>query len=171
MIQGYLSRGKTTIMMALYFGIVICFLSGCEDRVVSDSGVFSTAAEQFRVTSPDGQLDAVLVRDPVGGAVGGGVDWNVYIITKGTPIRMKLVHQVFKADPLIGGKLAWHGDHLLEIHYDLAQIEEFRNLWGLHEIQDVGSNGEREFVVEIRLVPSSPDFSLLNPDGSFKSHK
>src|SRR5580658_9399489 len=63
----------------------ICFLGGCSDIAVPDRNVFSAAAEQMRVTSPSGQLDAVLVRDPYGAAAGGGVDWNVYITTKGTP--------------------------------------------------------------------------------------
>jgi hypothetical protein len=146
----------------------ICFLGGCNDIVVPDRNVFSTAAEQMRVTSPSGQLDAVLVRDPYGAAAGGGVDWNVYITTKGTPIRMKTADELFRADPLTGGQLVWHGSHLLEVHYDIAHIHQFRNLWGLHEVEDVGSTGERDWDVEIRLIPSS-DFSVLNQDGSFRS--
>ncbi len=80
---------------------------------------------------------------------------------------MKTVHEFFRADPMTSGDLVWKGEHLLEIHYDQAQILEFRNLWGLHEIEDVGSKGERDFDVEIRLVPSS-NFSVLTPNGKFR---
>ena len=150
--------------------LAFCFVAACSKsdvQAVPDRNVFEQSAEQVRVTSPNGQLDAVLVRDPYGPAAGGGVDWNVYIVTKGGPIHMKTAHEFFRADPLTGGDLIWKGNHLLEIHYDIGYIHEFRNLWGLHEIEDVGSKGERDFEVEIRLVPSSA-FSALTPDGSFR---
>jgi hypothetical protein len=53
------------------------------------------------------------------------------------------------------------------VYYDVAHIETFRNLWGLHEVENVGSIGERDFGVEIRLEPLD-DFSILSPDGSFR---
>jgi len=164
-----ISKYRPMMMLAASVCAASCFLVGCDDTAVRDDKVFSTAAEQVRTTSPNRRLDAVLVRDPYGPPAGGGVDWKVYITSKGSPIHMKTSHEFFSADPLVGGGLMWHGDHLLEIHYDIAEIHAFRNLWGLHEIQDTGSTGERNFEVEIRLVPSSPDFSLLNTDGSFKS--
>ena len=145
-------------------------MGACDDpneTAVRDTNVFSHSAEQARVTSPGGSFDAVLVRDPYGPAAGGGVDWNVYIVRKGDPIRMKTAHYFFRADPMKGGGLVWNREHLLEIHYDQAHILEFRNVWGLHEIEDVGSSGEHDFEVEIRLVPSS-DFSALTPDGGFR---
>jgi hypothetical protein len=159
---------RIKIMMMFFVCVATCSFVGCDDSAVPDRNVFSTAAEQTRVTSPDGRLDAVLVRDPYGPAAGGGVDWDVYIVTKGSPIRMKTAHELFRADPLTGGHLVWKENHLLEIHYDIAQIHEFRNLWGLHEVENVGSQGEHDYLVEIRLVPSS-DFSFLTPDGLFKS--
>jgi hypothetical protein len=140
----------------------ICFFGGC-----THTGV-STATEQARITSPDGQLDAVVLLDSYGPPAEGGNDWDVYITTKGTPINTKTAHVVFRADPLTGGQLAWKENHLLEIHYDIADIHEFRNLWGLHEVVNVGPTGERDFEVEIRLVPSA-DFSVLNQNGSFRS--
>jgi hypothetical protein len=149
-------------------GIALCFLVACKETATPDRNVFSTSAEQVRVTSLNGQLDAVLVRDPYGGAIGGGVHWNVYIVSKGAPVPMGTAHEVFQADPLSGGSLVWKQNHLLEIHYDIAQIEKFRNLWGLHEVEDVGSRGERDYEVEIRLVPSSGDFSILNAEGTIR---
>ncbi|MGH9699157.1 MAG: hypothetical protein ACRD5R_05910 [Candidatus Acidiferrales bacterium] len=158
-------------LLASWIGLVTCFLGSCDDRAALDRGVFSTSAEQERVTSPNGQLDAVLVRDPYGGAIGGGIYWDVYIVTKGNPIHMKSAKEIFRADSMTNGSLVWKGNHLLEIHYDIAQIEQFRNLWGLHEVEDVGSRGERDFEVEIRLAPTSGDFSLLKSDGGFRNDK
>jgi hypothetical protein len=164
-----ISRNRALVVLVITVYVASCFLAGCDNTAVRNDKVFSTAAEQMRVTSPNGRLDAVLVNDPYGPAAGGGIDSNVYITAKGSPIHTKTSLYFFRADPLAGGKLVWHGDHLLEIHYDIADIHEFRNLWGLHEIQDTDSTGERDFEVEIRLVPSSPDFSLLDSDGKFRS--
>jgi hypothetical protein len=102
-----------------------------------------------------------------GPAAGGGVDSNVYIVRNGSPVYTKAGREVFSADPMTGGKLVWKRDHLLEIHYDIANIHRFRNTWGLWEIEDVGSTGERNFEVEIELVPVS-DSSILKPDGSYR---
>jgi len=153
---------------AICAGIAFCLLAGCKETASPDRKEFSTSAEQMRVTSPNGQLDAVLVRDPYGGAIGGGVNWNVYIVAKGAPVVITAAHEIFQADPFTGGNLIWKRDHLLEIHYDIAHIEEFRNLWGLHEVEDVGPKGERDYEVEIRLAPTSGDFSILTPDGAFR---
>jgi hypothetical protein len=148
--------------------ITLYALVGCNGSEGDAGNIPPSGEEKSRITSPDGQLDAVLVVDAYGPAAGGGVDSDVYITTKGTPLRMKSAHTVFRADPLRGGSLAWKTNHLLEIHYDIAGIHEFRNLWGLNEVQNVGSTGERDFLVEIRLAPSSPDFSLLTPNGDFR---
>jgi hypothetical protein len=167
----WIKKPRMTIIIAFCAWLTFCVIAGCDDRATPDRSAYSTASEQARVTSPNGQLDAVLVREPIGGAIGGGVNWNVYITNKGAPIQVRLAHEIFQADPMVGGQLTWEGSHLLEIRYDVAKINEFRNLWGLHEIEDVGSKGERDFNVEVRLVPSSSDFSLLNQDGSFKQQK
>ncbi len=127
----------------------------------------SKVVEQSRVTSPNGQLDAVFVQDFYGGAVGGGVDSEVYIVRKGAPVKPDTAHAILLADPFTKAKLVWEQDHVLQIHYDVAHITRFRNLWGLHEIENVGSTGERDFDVEIRLEPLS-EFSILTPDGSFR---
>jgi hypothetical protein len=125
--------------------------------------------EKTRVTSPNGKFDAVLLTDIYGPAAGGGVNSNVYVVRKGTPMRkVKAGHEVLSADPMSCGKLVWKGDHLLEVHYDIASIHEFRNTWGLDEIDDVSSDPSRDFFVEIQLVPSSVS-SALKPDGSFRS--
>lgn len=150
--------------IALSFALIFCyvgFLTGC--RSTHDSKV----VEQSRVTSPNGLLDAVFLQDFYGGAVSGGIDSQVYIVRKGAPVKLDTTHMVLQADPLTNAKLVWKQDHLLQIYYDVANIGRFRNLWGLHEVESVGSTGEHDFDVEIRLEPLS-EFSILGPDGSFR---
>jgi len=64
-------------------------------------------------------------------------------------------------------KLVWKQEHSLEIQYDVAHIDNFRNLWCIDELEDVGSAGERDYCVEIRLAPSA-EFSILTPEGGFR---
>jgi hypothetical protein len=66
-----------------------------------------------------------------------------------------------------GEKVAWRQAHLLELQYDRARIVKFRNLWSLHMIEGVGAAGEGDYSVEIRLAPTSADFSVLQPNGEF----
>jgi hypothetical protein len=156
---------RTAIAFTAVVGV--WFVSGCKDRSVPYEDASSKTSEVTRVTSPNGQLDAVLVTHIYGPAGGGGVDFNVYIVPKGVPVHMKAGREIFSADPMTGQQLVWKRDHLLEIHYDIAYINSFRNLWGLHEVEDTGSSGERDYEVEIRLMPAS-DSSALTPDGSFR---
>jgi hypothetical protein len=152
---------------ALMLGLAsfsFALLGACDRHFEPRPG--SNVTELSRVTSPNGQLDAVLTQDLYGGALG-GVDSEVYIVKKGAPVKLKSAYTILQADPFTKAKLVWKQDHLLQIYYDVAQIERFRNLWGLHEVEDVGSTGERDFDVEIRLEPSG-DFSILAPDGSFR---
>ena len=146
--------------------LVACIFGACHYQSARSRD--SKLVEQSRVTSPNGQLDAVLIQDSYGGAVGGGIESDVYVVRKGASIGTDKAHTVLQAEPFTGGRLVWKQDHLLEIHYDIARIEQFRNVWGLWEVEDVGSTGQRDFEVEIRLEPSSGDFSILTPDGSYR---
>jgi hypothetical protein len=164
----FLSGGKKSEGVVIAFSVILSlFIAACQDGRVSNQSAFPKSSEQRRVTSPNGRFDAVLVTDLYGPAAGGGVDSNVYIVAKGAPVYAKAGKEVFRADPMTGGDLVWRRDHLLEIHYDIAYIHTFRNVWGLYEIENVGSTGERDYEVEIRLMPAS-DSSALKPDGSFR---
>jgi hypothetical protein len=151
---------KHNVLCAICGAIAISFLIGCGGSLHS--------SEEARVTSPNGLLDAVMIREDGGGALG-GFEWYAYIVAKGNAVDARKSHEIFHAGTLMGEKFVWSQPHLLEIHYDMANIEQFRNLWGLYEIQNVGSEGQRDYLVEIRLVPSSRGFSLLTPDGGSKS--
>ena len=143
----------------MYSALVISLLFGCGGR--------STFSEEARATSPNGMLDAVMILEGYGGVMG-GFEWHAFIVTKGSQANPSKSQEIFGASTLRGEKLVWTQPHLLEIHYSIANIEQFRNLWSLSEVQNVGSRGEHDYLVEVRLVPSSPDFSLLTPDGDFK---
>jgi len=122
--------------------------------------------EETRVTSPDGQFDAVLVSDYWGGALG-GIEWYLYVVRKGHAAPADPDEALFWGESMRGEKVAWRQAHLLELQYDRARIVKFRNLWSLHMIEGVGSAGEGDYSVEIRLAPTSADFSVLQPNGEF----
>ncbi|HET7258627.1 MAG TPA: hypothetical protein VFI75_02835 [Candidatus Acidoferrum sp.] len=125
--------------------------------------------ERERVTSPDGRFDAVIVSESWGGAAG-GFEFYLHIIPRGKPAPIGGDHALLQAYKLDCERLAWNKAHLLEVHYCYAGIESYRNLWALDEIEDVGPTGERDYYVEVRLFPSTADFSLLTPDGKFLPH-
>ncbi len=123
--------------------------------------------EEMRVTSPSGKLDAVMTREAYGGGAG-GFEWRVFIVLKGHPIPKQTYRVLFQAGNLSEEKLVWTRGNLLEIQYDVANIESFRNLWGLYEVQNVGPMGEGDFEVEVRLAPIATDYSVLSPSGAFR---
>ena len=162
------SRVRRILATSVAVCVIAClfFLEGCEEPV-EKNGVFLASAEEMRIPCPENGLDAVIIREAYSGAASGH-EWYVFINTKGSLIPADYNKTVFHAPTLTGEKLVWRDPHLLEIHYDVANIEQFRNLWSLHEVRKVGSAPGDDYDVEIRLVPSSPNFSLLNPGGNFK---
>ncbi|MFY9731759.1 MAG: hypothetical protein WB723_08895 [Candidatus Acidiferrales bacterium] len=110
-----------------------------------------------------------MTREAYGGALG-GFEWSVNIVPKGKPAPPEKEISLFQAGTLDGEKLVWKEPHRLDILFDRAEIESFRNIWGSYESKDGSGNETKGYYVEIRLVPASPDFSLLTPDGDFRSH-
>ena len=124
---------RRTIGTALTACVVVsAWMCACQNQSVARTA-FPKTAELQQITSPNGQFDAVLVSDSYGPAAGGGVDSNVYVVRKGSPVYAEPGQEIFNADPMSDGKLVWRGDHLLEIRYDIAYIHRFRNVWGLHQ--------------------------------------
>jgi hypothetical protein len=154
-----------TIAMTFSAIFALCLLAACAGGSYKGAGG-KDRVEEARVTSPDGQFDAVTTREPVGGVLG-GVYWNVFIVPKANAAPKDEKNSLLYAAVLRGQKLVWKQNHLLEVHYDIAHIEEFRNLWGSSELQG-GSERKGNYYIEVRLVPTSPDFSFLTPDGGFK---
>jgi|SRR5580704_2943267 hypothetical protein len=159
--------GRPGLLITCSVCITILFHGGCGEPAQTE---ISKDVEQVRVPSPNGQLDAILTREDGGGAAGGW-EWYVYIVAKGSHSIPEGAQPVLNAGTLTGGALEWRQNHLLEFRYNIAHFNQFRNLWGLHEIQYVGATGEHDYFVEIRLAPASTDFSLLAPDGAFRDKK
>lgn len=156
--NGFCQRSALTLCLIL----ASCFLVACAHGIAEDLN----RVEEARITSPDGRVDAVMIREPVGGALG-GVYWHVFIVPRAAPAPKDSKDSILDADVLRGEALVWKQNHLLEIHYDIAHIEQFRNLWGSNEAE--GRAWRRgDYLAEVRLAPSSPDFSFLTPDGEFK---
>lgn len=122
--------------------------------------------ERARVTSPDGQFDAVMILADYDGGIG-GLDLRLYVVRKGKAVSAEF-NPVFSASKLDHEKLVWKQAHLLEIQYDIAEIERFRNVWCSAEIENAGSYGERDYCVEIKLAPIASDFSIVTPEGGFR---
>lgn len=95
-------------------------------------------------------------------------EYYVYIVARGNPVRTN-DHSIFEAGTLTGGALVWSQPHLLNIRYDVAEIDLFTNYWDSSRLRSDREEHDDDFGVEIRLAPSSPDYSLLDPDGKFKS--
>jgi len=148
----------------LVLGFCCCLFGPRLLRAPSGGGV--KRSEEMRVTSPDDRFDAVLVRDSYGGALG-GIEWYAYIVRKGRSAPSDSDKAVFWAESLRGENILWKRPHLVELQYDHALIVKLRNLWALDMIEGVGSAGEGDYYVEVRLDPTSPDFSLLQPNGEF----
>jgi len=153
------------IVIAFAATFALSLLTACK-RGVHETATQGNRIEEVRVTSPDGLFDAVMIRGPVGGALG-GVYWNVFIVPKAAPAPKGDNNAVLNAAVLRGESLVWKENHLLEIHYVVAHIEQFRNIWGSNELQSRGWR-KGDYLAEVRLVPSSSDFSFLTVDGDFK---
>jgi hypothetical protein len=77
----------------------------------------SKVAKQSRFTSANGLLDAVFLQDFQGGAVGGGVDFEAYIVRKGAPVKLDTTRTILQAGPFTKAKLVCEQDHFLQIYY------------------------------------------------------
>jgi len=96
----------------------------------------------------------------------GGLDSRLYVVRKGKAVSADF-NPIFSASKLYHEKLVWKQAHLIEIQYDIAAIERFRNVWCSAEIENVGSYGERDYCLEVKLAPTL-DFSDLTPEGGFR---
>jgi hypothetical protein len=72
-----------TVIVVVVVAVSTSVFAGCDEQAYTKG----EGTELARVTSPNGQLDAVLMQYIYGGAVGGGVDSNVYIVRKGAGDR------------------------------------------------------------------------------------
>jgi len=148
----------TTAVICFVLGIVLAAFGQTFLANIFKGHPRAQGAESVRVTSPDGRLDAVLIEDSSGGALG-GVFWCLYVVPKDKAVPSDTTKQVFFADELTKVSVVWGNAHLIEIHYDKASIMHFRNISTREET-------ELEYV-ELRLVPAS-EYSLITPEGGWR---
>ena len=113
--------------------------------------------EVARVTSPDGVVDAVMINSDCG--VPCSNTYLVVIVPKGGKPPEAFERYEFSADNMVDGQMRWKQPHLLEIAYRIALINQFRNL--SYPLAKPGDKGSWDYKVEVRLAPSSQDFSYL----------
>ena len=146
--------------MALSRGIrrlifIACFAAGFLVPYVSIGlpSAASSAREVQRVAAPDGRADAVAVVTQTG-LFKSRAWYEVYVVKPGAPFAR--VPPVFSGLETENPSLVWAAPRLLEVRYDRARIENFRNSFSPAE----------DATVEIRLTPSSLSFSYLDSNGS-----
>ena len=113
--------GGLTVLCVLV--VLICFLI---DIFIIQKGIMFE--EAYRITSPDGKVDAVGMYYDAG-ATTSRIEM-VYIVPAGnaiTKMDMKLQRcvPVFTADHIEGKNISWLRDKLLEIKYETARITYF----------------------------------------------
>jgi len=144
---------KTTALLSVL--ACICCLAGCTGSIAGD-WVFH---EVKRVASPDGRFEAVILTGDAGATtstvtvlriVRAGVK-----IGSGRPLDSEVVLWASHVKNL---DVLWKQPKLVDIHFDEARIDIFKN----HK--EIQRSGDMWDVIEARLCPTSPDFSLPERD-------
>jgi hypothetical protein len=117
--------------------------------------------EMQRVKSPDGVVDAVLVRG--GGGATTGFSFSIFLVRSGTGFDQKAAsfeqdRAVFRSDHHDGLHLVWTKPQFLEIRFAKARIFHFANFWHSSDVQNY------RYVVEVRLIPLDASTSLTDRD-------
>jgi len=113
--------------------------------------------EVARVTSPDGAVDAVMENMDCGAPCPS--EYSVSVVAKGGSVPTDRTQYVFLAADAVSLQIRWKQPHLLEIAYDRAFIDSFRNV--TYPLGTAGNEESWRYGVEIRLAPSSTGFSYL----------
>jgi hypothetical protein len=112
--------------------------------------------EVMRVTSPDMQEDAVLLKTRAG-LLQGLSTYDVFIVPHHASVAGN--RSVLSATDVQRAALEWRGVRTLEIAYQQARIDQFRSYW------PDSATASRRPAVEIRLAPLSDGFSHLRAGG------
>jgi hypothetical protein len=111
--------------------------------------------EVARIKSPEPVVEAVLLTGDAGATT--ATTSFLYIVPAGGRVEPKRTTEndaYFVADHVKNLHVVWKSSRLLEIQYDEARIRHFKNDWCHRDVQSF------HFVVELRLAPTSSEFSL-----------
>jgi hypothetical protein len=140
------ARKRETPPLFAYVTIfVLGLLTAAGYETLRDAAVGWNQREVVRVTSPDGEIDAVFV-EPIVHAF--QQESALYFVQKGEPAPSRgpqLKGHDFKEQP----GLVWKRSHLLTINYGQGCIRNFANLWHSYDVE----NGH--YYVELALDPTT----------------
>ncbi len=116
--------------------------------------------EVSRLSSPDGNVDAVLMSHDGGATT--SLSYLLYIVPAGEKMtkqdmKSKIYRPVFDADHMEGRNIFWLHNKVLEIQYNKARIFSFRN--HIRPLKE-----DYSYVVEIRETPLTAPPSLIEQD-------
>jgi hypothetical protein len=134
------------------------FLCGCDPGVSIAGGPWKYA-EVKRIKSPDPAVEAVLMTGDGGATT--STEYYLYLVPAGQSVNPEKAGEnrpCFRAYHVKDLNVVWKSPKLLEIQYGEAVIDQFHNLWQHREVQDF------RYVVEVRLAPTSAEFSIPAPD-------
>ena len=107
----------------------------------------TSSTEHYRVKSPDGEVDAVLMKSDGGATT--SFSYSLFLLPKGTSRKkLSLDYSQLIADRAESLKITWIENKILQIDCKSARIFRFSNFWQSKEIQDY------RYIVEIRISPT-----------------
>ena len=109
--------------------------------------------EVNRYKSPDLAVEAVIIAGKGGATIDDSL--AVYVVPAGAQVSHGSSDKpVFIAMHVKEFKIVWRKPQFLEIQYEQAKVVQFKNFWETSKLQN------SPYVVEIRLAPTTGDFSL-----------
>lgn len=155
------SRFLGYLFAAFLAGVLVAvFMPSLALRVLDHVVLPISREEIARATSPDGMVDAVIIRTNCGAPCSFG--YRVFIVGKGMPAPANSDLAVFSADSMTGEALVWKQAHLLTIAYNRAEILNFHNVSFPFREFGEGKEDTWRYKVEVALTPASPvGFSYL----------
>ncbi len=139
------------IITAAALSFLLC---GCGSGGITLAGSW-TYTEVKRIKSPDPAVEAVLMTGDAGATT--RTEYYLYLVPAGQRINPQKEGEnraCFAAHDVKDLNLIWKNSKLLEIQYAEAVIDQFHNLWQHREVQHF------RYVVELRLAPTSAEFSI-----------
>ncbi len=110
--------------------------------------------EANRIKSPDGTVEAVLVKNDCGATTSESL--SVFVVGSGKETEESDL--VFKADHTDSLSLLWRETNFLEIKYKQARIFQFTNFWQSKDVDNF------RYVVEVREISLSRSHALSASD-------
>ena len=148
-----IKRLPATLMLMLVT-VALIYLPGCSR---SPEGSFIAGTWKYqevkRVKSPDSRFEVVIITGDAGATT--ATRTFVVVVPMGMQIDTNTSpsEAVFVADHLKGFKVLWKNNQFLMVQYDEARISDYENLKELLV-------GQEYYPIEIRLAPTSQDFSV-----------